>query len=339
MAVNWDKINAENGAKLLQPWCCAHRSISGLLMSMTSEEPRWDVLIGYRSPSWWTENDGRGKNYLQVTSGDMKRPPLTSESINWDELGMTPRWLGDDTSECVAAIQPKNMLNRGSAEWARFLNGAQQRSEIALVISMVGGSEERSGFFGGPTAHVDLPAAMFNSVGGPRIALASPPKVADGLGQADRDLALRVANIRQRDSSSHWWSLHLSGAYVEPGGGGPGQNMGPTGTFTPLLTSAAGEVVAGVWVSADGAVRHYVIPWLSSWKSVLDWLSRYAIPEYVPTAKRRIHTRIGEEPELQTEREQAALSELARLEADYAARRSQIVQAVADAQAEADPLS
>ena len=189
---------------------CAHRSISGLLISMTSEEPRWDVSIGYRSPSWWTENEGRGENYLQVTSGDMKRPPLTSESINWDELRMTPQWLGGDTSECVAAIQPKNMLNRGSAEWARFLNGAQQRSEIALVISMVGGSGERSVFFGGPTANVDLPAAMFSSVGGPRIALASPPKVADGLGQADRDLALRVANIRQRDSSSHWWSLHLS---------------------------------------------------------------------------------------------------------------------------------
>jgi hypothetical protein len=132
---------------------------------MASEEPRWDVLIGYRSPSWWTENDERGENYLQVTSGDTKRPPLTSESIDWDELGMTPRWLGEDTSECVAAIQPKNVLNRGSAEWARFLNGAQQRSEIALVISMVGGSEERSGLFGGPTAHVDLPAAMFSSVG------------------------------------------------------------------------------------------------------------------------------------------------------------------------------
>jgi hypothetical protein len=42
------------------------------------------------------------------------------------------------------------------------------------VISMVGGSEERSGFFGGPTAHVDLPAANFSSVGGPRITLAVP---------------------------------------------------------------------------------------------------------------------------------------------------------------------
>jgi hypothetical protein len=305
---------------------------------MTSEEPRWDVLIGYRSPNWWTENEGRGEKYLQVTSGDTNRPPLTSESINWDELGMTPRWLGDDTSECVAAIQPKNMFNQGSAEWARFLNGAQQRRETALVISMVSGSEERSGLFGGPTAHVDLPAANFSSVGGPRIALASTPKVADGLEQADRDLALRVANIRQRDPTSRWWSLHLNDAYVEPGGGGQGQRMGPTGTFTPLLTSAAGEVVAGVWVSADGAIRHYVIPRLSSWKSVLDWLSRYAIPEYVPTAKRRIHARIGEEPELQTEREQAALRELARLDVDYAARRNKIAQEVADAQAEADAL-
>jgi hypothetical protein len=50
------------------------------------------------------------------------------------------------------------------------------------------------------------------------------------------------------------------------------------------------------------------------------------------------HARIGEEPELQTEREQAALRELARLDADYAARRSKITQEVADAQAEADAL-
>src|SRR5260370_39771722 len=108
MAIQLGQNQRRNGAKLFQPRCWAHRSITGLLMSMTSEEPRWDVLIGYRSPSWWTENDGRGEKYLQVTSGDMKRPSLTSESINWDELGMTPRWLGDDTSECVAAIQPKN---------------------------------------------------------------------------------------------------------------------------------------------------------------------------------------------------------------------------------------
>jgi hypothetical protein len=114
--------------------------------------------------------------------------------------------------------------------------------------------------------------------------------------------------------------------------------LGPNGTLTPLLSSTAGEVVAGVWVSSDGAVRHYVVPRLSSWKTILEWLSRHAIPEYVPSAKRRVHTRVGEEPELQTQREQAALAELAQLDADYKAHRTQVEQTVADAQADAAQL-
>ncbi|MUL48452.1 hypothetical protein FZI85_27285 [Mycobacterium sp. CBMA293] len=305
---------------------------------MTSEEPRWDVSIGYRSPTWWTENEQRGERFLQTTGDDSTRPRLTSEAINWDQLGMTPRWLEEDTCECVAAIEPRNTWGQGSREWARFLAGTQARNETALVISMAGGAEERTDVFGGPTASIHLPAATYCSVGGPRIELASTPKLAEGLSPADRDLALRLSNIRQRDSSSHWWSLHLTGAYIESGGGGPSGQVAPVGTFTALLNSAAGEVVAGVWVSEDGAVRHYIIPWLSSWKTVLEWLSRNAIPEYVPSAKRRIHARIGEEPRLQTHREQTALSEVAQLEEEYAARKGRLVQEVADAQAEADPL-
>ncbi|MUL78921.1 hypothetical protein [Mycolicibacterium sp. CBMA 226] len=305
---------------------------------MTIKEPRWDISIGYRSPTWWTENEQRGEHFLKTTGGDSTRPSLTSEAINWDELGMTPRWLGEDTSECVAAIEPRNIWGQGPREWGRFLAGTQARNETALVISMVGGADERTNVFGGPTVSINLPAATYSSVGGPRIELASTPKVADGLSPADRDLARRVSNIRQRDSSTRWWSLHLSGAYIEPGGGGPGAQVAPVGTFTPLLTSAVGEVVAGVWVSDDGAVRHYIIPWLLSWKTVLEWLSRNAIPEYVPSAKRRIHARIGEEPQLQTHREQTALSELAQLEEEYAARKARLVREVADAHAEADPL-
>ncbi len=305
---------------------------------MTGEQPRWSVSIGYRSPNWWTENEGRGERYLQVSSGDSSRPHLTSEPVNWDEIGLSPRWFGDDTSECVAAVQPKNVMNRGSTEWGRFLLGVKQRDETALVISMIGGPEEQQGMFGESTASVDLPGTAYTSIGGPRITLASTPTLTDGLEKADRDLALRVANIRQRDASEPWWSLHMSGSYVAFGGPGPSRQMAPVGSFTPLLTSAAGEVVAGVWVSDDNAVRHYVIPWMPSWTSVLNWLSHDAIPAYVPAAKRRIHARINEEPDLQTTREQAALAELSQLENDYAARRSHLEQAVGDARAEADTL-
>jgi hypothetical protein len=103
---------------------------------------RWDVAIGYLSPAQWDELDGRGDRARAVFGGHTKRPGLTSEPVDWDTLGMTPRWVGEDSSSAVAALQPNMYANRGATEWSRFLAGAQARGDTALAVSMIGSMEE-----------------------------------------------------------------------------------------------------------------------------------------------------------------------------------------------------
>ena len=301
-------------------------------------ESTWDIHIGYRPPSWW-DRLPNSEGAPLGSRGRRERPALTSEPVAWGELHMTPRWLEDDSSGAVAAIQPSNMWNQGAAEWDRFVAGAQSRRELAVAISMIGSPEEPETVWpGGPSASVPLPGAApsIADVGGQRIRLAQPPSPVPSLGQADHDLALRLVN--GRDAALPWWSLHLSGADLHPGGGGPIQRVDPTGTLLPLLISATGEVVAAIWTSPDGAIRHYVIPWLPRWTPVLQWLSQRAIRELVPAAARRIHARIGEEPALQTSAELSARAALAQLDEEYQIRRDELVQRLAESRAAADDL-
>jgi hypothetical protein len=229
------------------------------------------------------------------------------------------------------------MNRRGAAEWQRFLAGTQVRGDVALAISMIGSPAppQTRGLLGAG-AGVSLPGAGgFNSVAGPRIMLATAPTPADDLGRADRDLALRLVNAR--DSTLRWWSLHLDGAEIHRGGSSS-QVINPTGSLTPLLFSAAGEVVAAVWISPDDAIHHYIIPWLPVWRPVLDWVGQQAIPEFVPAAWRRIHTGIGDDPDLQTTDESSALAALARVDDEHRVRREALVQRLDDARAAADQV-
>jgi hypothetical protein len=297
----------------------------------------WDVHIGYLPPSRWDELDRKGARVRSVVGGHEVRPALTKEPIEWDSLRMTPRWIGDDSSCAVAAIQPSLYANRGAAEWQRFLAGTQVRGDVALAISMIGSPAppQTRGLLGAG-AGVSLPGAGgFNSAAGPRIMLATAPTPADDLGRADRDLALRLVNAR--DSTLPWWSLHLDGAEIHRGGSSS-QVINPTGSLTPLLFSAAGEVVAAVWISPDDAIHHYIIPWLPVWRPVLDWVGQQAIPKFVPAAWRRIHTGIGDDPDLQTTDESSALAALARVDDEHRVRREALVQRLDDARAAADQV-
>jgi len=108
------------------------------------------------------------------------------------------------------------------------------------------------------------------------------------------------------------------------------------------LVSRAGEVVAAVWTSSDDGIRHYILPYLPSYTPVLQWLTERAIPEFVPTAARRMRTSLAGEAELHTPAEATARAELADLEADYVRRRddlqAKVVSASAVADAVRDPL-
>jgi hypothetical protein len=312
-------------------------------MSRSSVASAWDIHIGYLPPERWDELADRDARARQSLGGHGLRPGLTSEAVAWESLHMTPRWIGDDSSAAVAAIEPSLTHNLGASEWQRFIAGARSRGEVALAISMIGHPRDSSivnfaGVLSGTTESVTLPGAShgFGSVGGARIALANPPVIADGLGRADRDLAMRLAGTR--DLTLDWWSLLANGVAVFPGSGGPAQTVDPGGSVRPLLVSGAGEVVAAVWISSGEDIRHYVLPWMSAWAPVLDWLRQRAIPEFLPAAARRIYANLVEDPALQTAAESSARSALAELDEDYRVRREKLEQTLCEAEAAADDL-
>ncbi|WP_396913900.1 hypothetical protein [Mycolicibacterium sp.] len=301
----------------------------------------YDLHIGYPSPERWDKVADGSVLLYKMLGGTEVRPTITSEKFDWRTLGLAPRWVDEDTSGAVAAIEPNKYFNRGATEWERFIAGAQQRSEVALAVSMIGhpGSSVDSSvrsILGTADASVDLPGSEAGSVGGFRIPLAVAPSVANGLGRADRDLALRLVNAR--GSVTHWWTLHHNAIMIYPGAGGPGREVQPDGSLQPLLVSAVGEVVAAVWVSPDKQLRHYVIPWMPSWRTVMDWLVQHAIPEFVPSAVRRVHANLGEDPALQTEAEKSALAARDELDEQYRIQSAQLEQILRDARTAADEM-
>ncbi|HXO49550.1 MAG TPA: hypothetical protein VN888_00675 [Mycobacterium sp.] len=116
----------------------------------------WDVHIAYLPPHRWDELAHHDDDALRRITGRPCRPGLVAEPIAWDALHITPRWLGDDSSRAVAALQPGLFANRGADEWRRFHAGAQNRGELALAISMIGSPEQPKtvSFMGpGPASH------------------------------------------------------------------------------------------------------------------------------------------------------------------------------------------
>lgn len=122
--------------------------------------------------------------------------------------------------------------------------------------------------------------------------LASPPELATDLSKADRDLALR---LRNRSLDLFWWALGMRGE-MSYRGGVPETLWEPQGEISPLLISSAGEVVAAVWNSPDGTIRHYVLPFLPPYIPFLEWVVEQAIPELVPSAARRVRGSLPPSP-------------------------------------------
>jgi hypothetical protein len=85
---------------------------------------KWDVHIGYLPPSRCDELADRGSHAMRTLGGHEVRPGLTTEPVAWESLSMVPRWIGDDSSGAVAAIEPSVYHDRGADEWRRFVTGA-----------------------------------------------------------------------------------------------------------------------------------------------------------------------------------------------------------------------
>src|SRR5574341_2116917 len=262
-----------------QPPCRArHVPMAGYRdgMIVSGSRPRGLVAVHVGQPTPTTED---------LVDTAARTDALGSAGLRWQEHGVEPRWLGMETSDCAAALNPSIFHRHGADELQRFLAGARSRQEPALVIATIGdaGDAFPRSVLSRYDASVHLPGLRC-SINGRRLPAGSRPTLAAELSAADRDLGLRLLS---RPSAAPWWALALSGHTVEPGAGGPSVTYEPEGELRAILVDALGDPVVGMWTPPAGDQRWYVIPDATDWNSVLDWLIHQALPAYVPDALRR----------------------------------------------------
>jgi hypothetical protein len=245
-----------------------------------------------------------------------------------------PRWVGMETRDCAAALEPSISYSRGASELERFMSGAGSREETALIVATIGDANDNGrGSPFGPDASILLPQ-MEGSISGTRLPSGVRPSLATELSPADRDLGLR---LRNRPAAAPWWSLELSGLVGERVGAPPTHHE-PGGALEPILVDSLGDPVVAAWVPAEGDQRWYVIPDATDWNGILDWLIRQALPAHVPNALRRARSPHFIDPDLQTPAETTAREALNNLDARYIEEKTRLEDELGQASAEADPV-
>jgi hypothetical protein len=253
-----------------------------------------------------------------------QRSPLSADSgIDWTALGIEPRWVYMETSDCAAALEPNAFHNRGAEEVKRFFAGTRSRQELALLLSAIGDPSDDT--LPSPLASHDssllLPVEFSASIGGRRLPSGTRVRLADGVSLIDKDLGLRLLN----QNPPTWWALDISAIQFGSGTSLPldrAQQAPPgiagIGALQPILVDGLGAPVVAVWVDPESSLRWYFIPGTSDWATVVDWLTRQALPAYVPEALRRARPTSFVDPDLETDAEQQARRQLAALELQYA---------------------
>jgi hypothetical protein len=257
-----------------------------------------------------------------------QRVRLVPDELDWQKHGLQPRWLGMETGDCAAALVPGAFGGGGTSERDRYLAGARLRSEIALVVAMIGD---------------DMPVRLsepFTSVHGRRLPAGIRPLLAPDLSSADRDLALRLLT---RPADAPWWSLHLSGAHLIRGDGSGEEQHEPQGRLQPVLIDALGDPVVAAWIPPSDDQRWYIIPatmipTATDWDNILNWLVQRALLEYVPNSLRRARSLHFIDPDLQTTEELTARQALDELSARYAEEKTPLEQALQEAETRAGPV-
>lgn len=240
-----------------------------------------------------------------------------------------------ESSDCAAALEASVFHSHGGTELSRFLEGAQARGDVAVLVSTIGDASDDGAHspFGGDDASILLPG-MGGSIGGRRLPEGVNPRLAEKLGTAERDLGLRLL---QRAGDAPWWSLSLGGMSLEPAVG-PSQRRNPSGRLEPILVDSLGQPVVAVCVSDTGDQRWYVVPAESSWDVLLDWLLKQALAEHVPEALRRARSPLALDPALWSVAETKARQALVALEAEYERERRRLEGDLAQATADAGPI-
>lgn len=294
------------------------------------------VHVGSESPERWDDIEARQREFgddAHSSLRDKRRPTVASHDLDWRGVGFEPRWLGFDAADCAAALQPSIFSGQGANEFGRFRHGGKSRAEIALVISPIGhsGDNPRTTLFGDDDSV--LIGNSYTSVSSRPIGQGAAVRAADGLTDADGQLARRMLSCR---APLRWRGLSLNGAMLETPGGReqhPGQ-----GSLLPILQTELGEPVLAAWVSPDGVERRYLVPVETPWLLLLAWLAEQALPELVPGAMRRARRLLAGDQDLMTSRERGLRAALAELDMDYASRRSALSQELEEVQGAASTI-
>lgn len=290
------------------------------------------VHVGSEALDHWDDIEARQRQYGEDAGPylrDKRRPSVADPNLDWVALGFEPRWVGFDTADCAAALQPSSFSGQGADELVRFRQGAERRGEAALVISTIGKTEDepRNAYnIFGPVDSVST-GRTYTSIDGRPIGKGARVRAAADLCDADGQLALRLLSC---NVALTWRSLLLRGAVVESIHGR--EQHAPEGILLPILETELGEPVVAAWVSPDGVERRYIVPIETPWPLLLGWLLEQALPEFVPGAMRRARRPLAADVDLMTRRERDARAALAALDAEYATRRGELEGQLEDAQ-------
>jgi hypothetical protein len=106
------------------------------------------VHIGHPPPSTGDNLSVQNPDRRPLGSGaPVQVSALDKTEIDWAKHEIEPRWIGLESADCVAALQPGWYHNHGAPDRDRYLKGAAGRGETALLISLLG--------FAGDTAGTD----------------------------------------------------------------------------------------------------------------------------------------------------------------------------------------
>ena len=251
-----------------------------------------------------------------------RRPSWLEHRIEWQKLGVEPRWLGMETSDCAVALEPSVFYQHGADELQRFLAGARARGETALVVVTVG------------HASVMLPGVR-NVITGHQLPAGMRPALAGDLDPPERDLGMRLLN---RPADAPWWGVRVGGIVFARGDGGPTITNPPEGELRSILVDGLGDPVVAVWSTSAGDQRWYIVPDATDWGGMVDWLIRQALPAYVPDALRRVRSPRFVDPALQTQAELTARQALADMTARHAAEEARLEDVLERARVAAEPI-
>ncbi|UFS57639.1 hypothetical protein [Subtercola endophyticus] len=275
------------------------------------------VQIGSHDQEHWNDIEARQLEYGDHAAPylrDQVRPSIAQPSIAWSSIGLEPKWIGADTADCVAALEPSVYHGQGPEEFQRFLEGSRLRDELAIVFSSIGKSDPKSNvtsMFASSDDSVDL-GAYRCSIASRRLGNGARVLMSSGLTAADRDLALRLLND---EALLSWSSLSIVGSEWHAYDGV--QVNPPVGSLEPILETSLGEPVVAAWVSPDGSERRYIVPFDVDWTVVLNWLVVRGLPAMNPAALVRARATNAVPDQLLTYAERSSLENLAEVERHY----------------------